>query len=138
ARRTWARTSDTAQVLAAVATMLMSQGPAVAADAAVDRDVAAALSVLLDTTPSAKNIAGQAKGVLIFPNIVKAGFLVGAQYGEGALLKDGKTTAYYNIAAASYGFQAGAQSFAYALFFMTPAALDYLDKSGRFEVRLGP
>ncbi|MGH6689803.1 MAG: YSC84-related protein [Gammaproteobacteria bacterium] len=117
---------------------LTNPGPALAADAALDGDVAAALSVLLDTTPAAKTLAPNARGILVFPNIVKAGFIVGAQYGKGALLMNGKTTAYYNIAAASYGLQAGAQSFGYALFFMTPAALEHLDKTAGFEVGVGP
>src|SRR5262249_24553918 len=79
-----------------------------------------------------------AKGILIFPNIIRAGFIVGAQYGEGELLRDGKIAGYYNIAAASYGLQIGAQGFAYVMFFMTDAALDYLDKSEGFEVGVGP
>ena len=96
-------------------TTLTNPGPAAAADAALDGDVAAGLNVLLDTTPAAKTLAPNAKGILVFPNIVKAGFIVGAQYGKGALLTNGRTTAYYNIAAASYGLQAGVQSFGYAL-----------------------
>ena len=119
-------------------TLLMNPCTAVAADAALDGDVAAALNTLLDITPSAKTLASNAKGILVFPNIVKAGFIVGAQYGKGALLTNGRTTAYYNIAAASYGLQAGVQSFGYALFFMTPAALEYLDKTAGFEVGVGP
>ena len=50
----------------------------------------------------------QATGILIFPNIVKAGFLIGGQYGEGALRKGGNTVGHYNITSASYGLQAGA------------------------------
>jgi lipid-binding SYLF domain-containing protein len=106
--------------------------------AGIDRDAAAALKVLYDTTPSAKMLAGKARAILVFPNIVKAGFVVGAQYGDGALIVKNKTTAYYNILAGSYGFQAGVQSFGYAMFLMTPAALDYLKKSGGWEVGVGP
>ena len=119
-------------------TVLTSPGHVLAADPELDRDVTAALNVLLDTTPAAKTLAPTAKGILVFPNIVKAGFVVGAQYGEGALLMNNKTTAYYNIAAASYGLQAGVQSFAYALFFMTPASLEHLNKTAGFEVGVGP
>ena len=104
----------------------------------VDADVTAALNALFKSTPAAKTLAQTAKGILVFPNIVKAGFLVGAQYGEGALVQNGKTTAYYNIAAASYGMQAGVQGFGYAMFFMTDSALDYLGKSGGLEVGTGP
>ena len=75
---------------------------------------------------------------LVFPDVLKAGLLVGGQFGEGALIKGGKTAGYYNTVAASYGLQAGAQSFGYALFFMTDAALGYLGKSEGFEVGVGP
>jgi lipid-binding SYLF domain-containing protein len=109
------------------------------ADAAtIDRDAAAALRSLYATTPAAKTLGSKAKGILVFPKIVKAGFMVGAQYGDGALIKNGKTAGYYNITAGSYGFQAGVQSFGYAMFFMTDDALGYLDRTGGFEVGTGP
>ena len=57
-----------------------------------------------------------AAAVLVFPKIVKVGFVFGGAYGEGALLQGGKTVGYYNSAAASYGLQAGVQGFRYALF----------------------
>jgi lipid-binding SYLF domain-containing protein len=126
-------------VAAAVAAILAAPPPAGAADAAtIDRESAAALASLYESAPGARTLGEKAKGILIFPNIVKAGFLVGAQYGDGALLKNRKNAGYYNIAAASYGFQAGVQSFGYAMFFMTDDALSYLDRSGGFEVGTGP
>jgi lipid-binding SYLF domain-containing protein len=64
--------------------------------------------------------------------------LFGAQYGEGALRRKGTTAGYYNSVAASYGYQAGAQLFGYALFFMNDSALAYLDKSEGFEIGVGP
>src|SRR5262249_44449786 len=73
-----------------------------------------------------------------FPSVVKAGFLFGAQYGDGALRQRGKTTGYYNTVAASYGLQAGVQSFGYALFFMSDSGLGYLSKSEGFEIGVGP
>lgn len=109
------------------------------ADAArIDRDVDAALRNLYDSTPTARNLARHAKGILVFPGVVKAGFIGGAQYGKGALLKHGRTVGYYNLVAGSYGLQAGVQSFDYAMFFMTNSALDYLDRSSGFEVGVGP
>jgi lipid-binding SYLF domain-containing protein len=51
----------------------------------VDEDVEATLQKLYATTPAAKRVGGQAKTILVFPKIVKAGFLVGGQYGSGAL-----------------------------------------------------
>ena len=76
--------------------------------------------------------------VLVFPSIVKGGFIVGGQYGDGALRKGGKTTAYYRSLAGSYGFQAGVQAFGYVLFFMDDASLQYLDKTEGYEVGVGP
>jgi lipid-binding SYLF domain-containing protein len=81
----------------------------------IDRDVDAALARLYETTPSAKLLASKAKGILVFPNIVKAGFIGGAQYGKGALRKRGRTAGYYNIVAGSFGLQAGVQSCVYSL-----------------------
>jgi lipid-binding SYLF domain-containing protein len=74
----------------------------------------------------------------VFPAIVKAGFLFGAQYGEGALRQKSAPTGYYNSVAASYGLQAGVQRFGYALFFMTDSAVRYLETSGGFELGTGP
>jgi lipid-binding SYLF domain-containing protein len=76
--------------------------------------------------------------MLVFPSIVKAGFLFGAQYGEGVLRVKGRNAGYYNTVAASYGLQAGVQSFGYVLFFMTDSALNYLNKSDGFEIGVGP
>jgi lipid-binding SYLF domain-containing protein len=88
--------------------------------------------------PSAKELTQGAKGILIFPSIVKGGFVVGGQYGEGALRKGGKTVGYYNTVAASYGLQAGLQKYGYALFFMTDSAFSYLDRSDGWEIGVGP
>jgi lipid-binding SYLF domain-containing protein len=118
---------------------LVRPHPASAASAAeLNRDAAAALKQLYDSEPAAKALGAKAKGILVFPSIIKAGFIVGGQYGEGALRKGDKTVAYYNTVAASYGLQAGAQSFGYALFFMTDSGLKYLDQSGGWEIGTGP
>jgi lipid-binding SYLF domain-containing protein len=113
--------------------------PACAASAAeIDAGVDAALAKLYEKTPAAKELAKVAKGILVFPDIVKAGFIVGGQFGEGALRVDGKTAGYYSTVAASYGLQIGAQSFGYALFFITDSSLDYLKKSEGWEIGVGP
>jgi lipid-binding SYLF domain-containing protein len=70
------------------------------------------------------------------PSIVRA-FIVGAQYGDGAIRKNNQTVGYYNTIAASYGLQAGVQTFGYALFFMTDAALAYLHSSDGWEIGVG-
>ena len=109
-----------------------------AAAAEIDRDVDAALKQLYAETPAARTLAEKAKAVLVFPSIVKAGLVVGGQYGKGALHKGGKSVAYYETVGASYGLQAGVQKFGYALFFMNDAALAYLDRSGGWEIGVGP
>jgi len=109
-----------------------------ASAAEIDRNAQKALQDLYAKSPSAKTMGEKAIGILVFPGIVKGGFIVGGQYGEGALVKDGKTVAYYNTIAASYGLQAGLQKFGYALFFMTDSALKYIDKSDGWEIVVGP
>ena len=117
----------------------MVSHPVYAASAAeIDQEVDAALQKLYASTPSAKELSKVAKGILVFPDVIKAGLIVGGQYGVGALRKDGKTIGYYKTMAASYGLQAGAQSFGYALFFLTDAALEYLEKSDGWELGVGP
>jgi lipid-binding SYLF domain-containing protein len=106
--------------------------------AEIDRDVDSAIIKLYNAHHVAKELAGVAKGILVFPDVVKAGFIVGAQYGTGALRENGKTVGYYNTVAASYGLQAGAQKFGYALIFMNQSALDYLKKSKGWEIGVGP
>ena len=117
----------------------MAPAPAQAASAAaIDTEVDAALANLYRQVPAAKSLSEKAKAILVFPAIVKGGLIVGGQFGEGALRKGRKSTAYYSIAAASYGLQAGVQRFGYVLFFMTDSALQYLDKSNGWEVGVGP
>ena len=125
--------------LALATTSSLYAVPAHAASAAeLNRDATAIMTKLYEKHPQAKTLNAQAKAVLIFPNVYKAGFMLGAQYGEGVLRKGNKTAGYYSTVAASYGLQAGAQAFGYALFFMNEGALSYLDKSGGFEVGVGP
>jgi lipid-binding SYLF domain-containing protein len=118
---------------------MVSYQPVFAGTAAeIDRDVDSALLKLYEKTPAAKELAKVAKGILVFPDIVKGGLIIGGQYGEGALRVDGKTVGYYSSVAASYGLQAGVQKFGYALFFITGSALDYLKKSEGWEIGTGP
>ena len=126
-------------VLALVMLTSTNVRPAVAASAAeINRDVARTLDKLYADIPEARHLSTRAKGILVFPSIVKAGFLFGAQFGEGAMRRQGKTVGYYNTVAASYGLQAGVQTFGYILLFMTDSALQYLNKSDGFEIGVGP
>ena len=97
-----------------------------------------ALSHLYSTTPAARAVGDKAAGVLVFPEIIKGGFIVAAQYGNGVLFKGGKAAGYYNTTSGSFGFQAGVQSFGYALFFMTNDDLGYLETSMGWELGVGP
>ncbi len=106
--------------------------------AEIDADADNALNTLFKTNEGARALADRAKGILIFPSIVKGGLVVGGSYGEGVLRVSGKSTGYYNSVTASLGLQAGAQSFSYALFFMTDSALAYVKKSDGWEVGVGP
>jgi lipid-binding SYLF domain-containing protein len=106
--------------------------------AEIDREVDTALQMLEKKFPKAKELAEEAKGILVFPDVLKAGLLVGGQYGQGALRVTGKTVGYYNTVAASYGLQAGVQSFGYALVFLSDAALEYLQNSAGWEIGTGP
>jgi lipid-binding SYLF domain-containing protein len=104
----------------------------------IDAEANAALKSLYESTPAAVEIAKVAKAVLVFPSIIKGGFIIGGQYGNGALIKDGKTAGYYRSVAGSYGLQAGLNKFGYALFFVTDKGLEYLAKSEGWEIGVGP
>ena len=109
-----------------------------ASKADIDHDVDAALQKLYSSAPLARMLSEKARGILVFPGIVKGGFIVGAQYGDGALREGSTTAGYYRSVSVSYGLQAGVQSFGYALFFMNDAALSYLKKSHGWEIGVGP
>jgi lipid-binding SYLF domain-containing protein len=116
-----------------------STGVALAASAReIDRSATQTLTTLYHKTPAAKALGNKAVAVLVFPSIVKAGFIIGGQFGDGALRKHGATVAYYRSVAASYGLQAGAQSFGYVLFFMDEGSVQYLDNSDGWELGSGP
>lgn len=127
-------------LLFVMAILLAIASPPVLADTAaeIDREADTALKHLYASTPAAKELANGAKGILVFPDVIKAGLILGGQYGEGALRVDGQTVGYYNTVAASYGLQAGAQKFGYALFFITDSAFEYLKKSSGWEIGVGP
>ena len=109
-----------------------------AADAEMDADAAAALKKLYASNEGARVLGEKAKGILVFPTIAKGGFMIGAAYGEGTLLVNGKAAGYYSSAAASYGLQIGVQRFSYVLFLMTDNAMQYIDKSDGWEIGVGP
>ncbi|HVK54251.1 MAG TPA: YSC84-related protein [Burkholderiales bacterium] len=104
----------------------------------LEQDSRAALAKLYDGSPGAKSLGQTAKGILIFPHIVKAGLVVGGQGGDGVLFINDKPAGYYNTSALSIGLQAGAQSFGYVLFFMSDAVLNEFKQSKNFQIGVGP
>jgi len=106
--------------------------------AEINRDVTAALEQLYASNPTAKVIGEKAVAVLVFPSITKGGFIVGGQYGVGALRKAGKTVGYFNTVAGSWGLQAGIQKYGYALFFMNKNAMVTLKNRKGWELGTGP
>ena len=126
-------------ILILLASNFVSPTAALAATAsAINRDATATLTKLYKDNPGAKTLGDKAMAVLVFPSIVKGGFIVAGLYGDGALRKRGKTVAYYRSLAASYGFQAGVQAYGYVLFFMDDASVNYLEKSDGWELGTGP
>jgi lipid-binding SYLF domain-containing protein len=104
----------------------------------IDQAVTAALNDLYSQNEAARALGAKAKAVLVFPDIKKGAFVIGAQWGYGALRKGIRTVGYYRTTAASYGFQAGVKKFGYALFLMTDSSVQYLDKSGGWAIGTGP
>lgn len=97
-----------------------------------------ALDRLFALHPQTRAWARDAKAVLVFPEIVKAGFMFGGQGGDGALLVRGKAVGFYRTGSASFGLQAGAQKFSYALFFMTDKALQFAKNNDGWSIGSGP
>ena len=125
--------------LMALVILTLALPPANAMTAAeIDVDVQKALKDLYAHSETARDFGAAAKGILVFPDVYKAGFIVGAAFGDGALLKNGKTAGYYRTIEASYGLQVGAQAFGYVLFLMQDSAVEYLDKSDGWEIGVGP
>src|SRR5262252_4718902 len=103
-------------ILLAAAVLLLANSALIAHKSKeVDQKVDAAMAQLTSSTPPAAQLAKTAKGILMFPSVKKGGFIVGGQYGEGALRVGGKTEGYYKTTAASFGLQAGGEKFGYAM-----------------------
>jgi len=127
-----------ASLILASAVSPLTEGALAATAAELNADGKAALNRLYAQSPKAARIGRTSRAVLVFPKIVKVGLVVGAQGGEGVLFVRSKPTAYYKISAASFGLQAGGQSFSYALFLMNDKALAYMNKSDGWAIGSGP
>ncbi len=100
----------------------------------IDAKVSDAMKRFHSEISGSSELAGKSHGILVFPSVLKAGIGVGGEYGEGALRIKGKTVDYYNTAAASIGFQLGAQSKTVMILFMTKESLDAFRYSEGWEV----
>src|SRR5437773_11797977 len=97
-----------------------------------------ALQQLVAQNPAAAKCRSKAVAVLVFPDVVKAGFIFGAQGGKGILFVHGQPSGRYRTVAASYGLQAGVQKYGYALFFVNQRALDWVNNTRGWEIGTGP
>lgn len=132
-----ARALASSTCLSAVVAVALHATAIVAAAAAaqeIDRKVDAAIDRFHAEVDGGRDFTHAAKGVLVFPSVVKAGFGIGGEYGTGALRIGGKTADYYSTTAASVGFQIGAQTKTIILCFMTDAALAGFRKSRGWEI----
>lgn len=122
--------------------LLMALGVSVSTQAAsaddLDKDAKQSLEILYKTNPTALDLSKRARAILVFPSIIKAGLVFGGSYGEGVLLKDRKSVDYYNSFAGTWGLQAGAQSYGYAVFLMSDKSVNYLKESHGWEIGVGP
>ncbi len=130
-RRTFVRAGVAALAVASlpfpVLTATTSHAATSETDAAkrrsIDAKVQGTISRLYSTVKGSRELVAKANGVLVFPSVLQAGFVVGGQYGEGALHVGGKSVGYYSTVSGSFGLQAGAQSKAIIFLFMTHEAL---------------
>jgi lipid-binding SYLF domain-containing protein len=131
------------QTLALTGSALLATGlsapAALAADAsALSQQAQLSLQQLYKTRPGSEALAKNARAILVFPKIIKAGLIFGGAYGEGVLHKGGAVDGYYNSVTASWGWQAGAESYGYVVFLMSDKAVKYLDVSKGWEIGVGP
>ena len=117
--------------LLAALLFVIAAGASAASREEIDAEVREALKNFQKQTPAAHALSKKAAGMLVFPSVIKAGIGIGGEYGEGVLLVKGKTAAYYSLAAASIGFQLGAQARSQIVLFMNDKVLaDFRQSEG--------
>ncbi len=109
-------------------------GVQAASKAKIDARVAETLAQFTKKYKSAQGILDQAAGVLVFPRITKGGFIIGGEYGEGALIVDGTTVGYYSVASPSIGLQFGLQTKSLILVFLSQDALERFRRSDGWAI----
>ncbi len=120
-----------AAFMAAILTPVQQAG---AYSAEIEANVNATLKRFYHYAPAGRELVQKAAAVLVFSNVVKAGFGIGGEYGEGALRANGKTMGYYSTASASIGFQIGLQGRSVIILFMTKQALRNFHARDGWEV----
>lgn len=105
-----------------------------ASAAAIDADANETLHSFVRQTGGARELANKAAGILVFPSVVKAGFGIGGEYGEGLMIVDKRPAGYYNLVSASFGFQLGVQARSVIIMFMTKSALKSFDRRAGWKV----
>jgi lipid-binding SYLF domain-containing protein len=134
------RTALIGAIISASLALVLNPASAIGDEKAAEfsKDAHAALDSLYAKVDGAKALGAKAYAILVFPKVTKAGLGIGGLNGDGALIKGGKTVAYYSTSGGSFGLQAGVQTYGYAMFFMNAKALQELDKANGFEVGVGP
>lgn len=127
-------------LLALAATFALGAGaPAFAASADdLKTDAAQSLQALYKAHPEAERVGKAAKAILVFPKIIKAGLVFGGSYGEGVMTKGGQFDGFFNSVSASWGWQAGAESYGYVVFLMNDRAVKQLNDAHGWELGVGP
>ncbi|WP_246209753.1 YSC84-related protein [Pikeienuella piscinae] len=121
-------------MIAGLAAFAVAPSASAETAAEIDSNVDFALEKLFATVQGSRELAARARGVLVMPDVIKGGLIIGGSYGEGALRINGQTTGYYSVAAASIGYQIGVQKTSHALFFMTEAALEGFRRASGWEL----
>jgi len=122
-------------MLLALGVLLQSHAPGKAASRGeINAGVNATLERFYWQVPGSQALVARAAGVLVFPTVIKAGFGIGGEYGEGAMRVGGRTVGYYNVISGSVGFQFGAQARSVIIIFMTPQALANFQRVEGFRI----
>jgi lipid-binding SYLF domain-containing protein len=120
--------------LVAVFALVAEPRPGVAASESIDASANETLHSFVRQVPGARELATKAAGILVFPNVVKAGIGFGGEYGEGILLNQKQVEGYYNLISASFGFQLGVQARSIIIMFMTQDALDGFKRRAGWKI----
>lgn len=128
-KRTWVISLAAVLMLVAGCTTTTGAGDPVSRRVALESSVDDALNSLFQQVEGSRELVAQARGVLVFPNVLEAGFMFAASRGQGALRVGGETASFHATTSGSFGLQAGAQSTAVYMLFMTDEALSRFQKS---------